>query len=487
MNENWEVVIGLEVHCQLDTKSKIFASGEARFGGSPNTHIDPVTLGLPGALPVLNESVLEKAVMAGLALGCAITRFTKFDRKNYFYPDLPKGYQISQFDRPYATGGGVPFLQKSSGTEITIPLTRIHMEEDAGKLIHSNDPKVNQSYVDFNRAGTPLIEIVSEPDLRSSEDAYAYLVALKSILRYVRVSDCNMEEGSLRCDANVSVRPKGESKFRTRVEIKNLNSFKAVKDAIDYEVEWQIDQYNQNKTFVQMTKLWDANAKVTVPMRTKEMSHDYRYFPDPDLPAFEITPKFISAIQDKLPELPSKRKERYKTALGLPEYDAGVLTSEREIAEYYEEVVNICKDPKKASNWVKDEILGIVNKENVEITAFPIEPKRMGELISLINAGEISGKIAKTIFEEMLNSKDSPAKIVEAKGLKVVRDDKAIEEIVDRVMSSMPDAIASWKQGKDRALGSLVGSVMKETKGKADPALVNKLLLEKLGPLGSKS
>lgn len=483
---DYEVIIGLEVHVQLNTKTKIFSTATAEFGGSPNTHIATVCAALPGSLPVLNEEVLEKSIIAGLALGCRIANFTKFDRKNYFYPDLPKGYQISQFDKPYATGGGVNIKLKD-GTEKYVNLTRIHMEEDAGKLIHSHDASINRSYVDLNRAGTPLIEIVSEPEMRSSEEAYAYLTNLKSILRYVRVSDCNMEEGSLRCDANVSIRPRGEEGFRTRVEIKNLNSFKAVKQAIDYEVEWQKDMYSRGETFRQMTKLWDATLLKTVPMRTKEESHDYRYFPEPDLPAFEIPANRIEAIRSALPELPQAKKIRFMETLNLPEYDAEVLTSEREVSEYFEKALSIAQDAKKTSNWVKDEVLGIVNKENINISEFSVGAERIGELISLINKGEISGKIAKTVFEDMLTSPDSPSKIVEAKGLKVVRDDKELEIIVDRVLDNNQDSVNSWKSGKDRALGALVGAVMKETKGKADPKLVNELLLGKLGPCPGKS
>lgn len=479
--KDYEVIIGLEVHVQLNTNSKIFSTATAEFGGSPNTHISTVCTALPGSLPVLNEAVLEKSIKAALALGCKVANFTKFDRKNYFYPDLPKGYQISQYDKPYATGGGV-HIRLKDGTEKFIRLIRIHMEEDAGKLMHSLDPNVHKSYVDLNRAGTPLIEIVSEPDMRSSDEAYAYLTNLKSILRYVQVSDCNMEEGSLRCDANVSVRLKGESGYRTRVEIKNLNSFKAVKQAIDYEVDWQIDMYERGQSFHQMTKLWDATQMKTLPMRTKEESHDYRYFPEPDLPAFEIPQPFIEKIRLELPELPHAKKERFVRELGLPEYDAEVLTSEREISEYFEKVLQVCGDAKKSSNWVKDEILGIVNKESSTIDQFSIEPERIGELIQLINKGDISGKIAKTIFEEMLISKDRPSQIMEAKGLKVVRDDKAIEAIVDKVLETNPDSVQSWKNGKDKALAALVGAVMKETKGKADPKLVNELLLAKLGP-----
>lgn len=483
---DYEVIIGLEVHVQLNTESKIFSSATNEFGGTPNTHVTPLCFALPGTLPVLNEKVVEKAVRAGLALGCQIANFTKFDRKNYFYPDLPKGYQISQYDKPYATKGGLWISWKGSPEDKFIPLTRIHMEEDAGKLIHSHDTSQNKSYVDLNRAGTPLIEIVSEPDIRSSDEAYAYLNELKTLLRYVQVSDCNMEEGSLRCDANVSIRPRGESQFKTRVEIKNLNSFKAVKQAIDYEVEWQKDQYSQGKSFSQMTKLWDATLLKTIPMRSKEMSHDYRYFPEPDLPAIELTDSYVDDIRRHLPELPRAKKERYTKELGLPEYDAQVLTGEREIAEYFEEALKISGDAKRTSNWVKDEVLGIVNKENISIRDFQVGPDRIGQLVLLLRNESISGKIAKTVFEKMLNSPLTPEEIVLNEGLNVVKDDKALEEIVDRVLLGQSESIEAWKNGRDRALGAIVGAVMKETKGKADPKLANEWILAKIGPLGEK-
>lgn len=482
----YEVIIGLEVHAQLNTETKIFSKSPTKFGASPNTQVATVCYALPGTLPVLNEAALEKAVQAGLALGSEIALFTKFDRKNYFYPDLPKGYQISQFDKPICVGGKISFYEKGKDSPTVINLTRIHLEEDAGKLIHSADPSIQASYVDLNRAGTPLIEIVSEPEMRSSDQAYLYLNTLKNILRYINVSDCNMEEGSLRCDANVSVRLKGEKEFRTRVEIKNLNSFKAVKSAIEYETEWQIDQYSRGLTFVQQTKLWDASLMKTVQMRTKEMAHDYRYFPDPDLPPVRIEKEYIENLRKGLPELPQAKKDRFESQLGLPKYDAEVLSSEREIADYFEKALSVSGDAKKTSNWVKDEILGIVNRENISITEFVIDPERIGELILLINKGEISGKIAKTVFEAMLEEKKSPSQIVREKGLTVVRDDKELDKIADKVIMDNPDAVDGWKKGRDRVLGSLVGAVMKETKGKADPKLVNELLLKKLGPLGEK-
>jgi aspartyl-tRNA(Asn)/glutamyl-tRNA(Gln) amidotransferase subunit B len=480
----YEVIIGLEVHAQLNTVTKIFADSPTQFGASPNTQVSTVCYGLPGTLPVLNELALKKAIQAGLALECKINLFTKFDRKNYFYPDLPKGYQISQYDKPICEGGRVSF--EIDGKQKIIELTRIHLEEDAGKLIHSNDPSLPYSYVDLNRAGTPLIEIVSEPQIRSSEEAYLYLNSLKNILRYVEVSDCNMEEGSLRCDANVSIRPKGEQGFRTRIEIKNLNSFKAVRSAIDYEIEWQKDQYSRGLSFNQMTKLWDATLLKTIPMRSKEMAHDYRYFPDPDLPPIVLKQVYIDSIYKELPELPEAKRQRFMDDLKLPKYDAEVLASEKEIANYFEATYQVSKDAKKSSNWVKDEILGYINKENITIQEFPVSAARIGEMILLINSGEITGKIAKTIYEEMLTSPKTPIEIVKEKGLGVVRDDKQLETIIDKALSENPDAIDGWQKGRDRVLGALVGAVMKETKGKADPKLVNELLLKKLGPLGEK-
>ncbi|EKP13428.1 MULTISPECIES: Asp-tRNA(Asn)/Glu-tRNA(Gln) amidotransferase subunit GatB [Leptospira] len=482
----FETIIGLEVHAQLNTESKIFSTSATKFGSPPNSQTNPVCLGLPGALPVLNESALEKAIMAGIAFGCDISLFTKFDRKNYFYPDLPKGYQISQFDKPICTGGGVTFTIKGEESSRYVRLTRIHMEEDAGKLIHSADPNIPQSYVDLNRAGTPLIEIVSEPDMRSSDEAYYYLNSLKSILKYIRVSDCNMEEGSLRCDANVSIRPKGSDKFGTRVEIKNLNSFKAVKAAIDYEVEWQTEMALEGKTFQQQTKLWDSIANKTVTMRTKEMSHDYRYFPDPDLPVIILQKETVESVRSKLPELPNERKNRFVEKLGLPKYDAEVLTAEREIADYFEDALKVSGDAKKTSNWVKDEVLGVVNKESITISEFSVSAQRIGGLVKLIADGKISGKIAKTVFEELLISDKDAETIVTEKNLIVVRDDKEIERIVNEAIANNQDAVAKYKSGKDRALGAIVGYVMKVSKGKADPELVNQMLLDKLGPLPPK-
>jgi aspartyl-tRNA(Asn)/glutamyl-tRNA(Gln) amidotransferase subunit B len=484
--QSYEPVIGLEVHAQLNTKSKVFSTAPTVFGSSPNSQVSTVCYALPGALPVLNEDALTKAISAGLAFGCKISLLTKFDRKNYFYPDLPKGYQISQFDKPICVGGSVHFTVKETGQEHIVNLTRIHLEEDAGKLMHSEDRSVHASYIDLNRAGTPLIEIVSEPEMRSSDEAYHYLVSLKNVLSYIRVSDCNMEEGSLRCDANVSIRPKGSTEFLTRVEIKNLNSFKAVKAAIDYEIEWQKDMYSRGQTFHQQTKLWDSNSLKTVSMRSKEMAHDYRYFPDPDLPVIILEQSLVDKLQSELPELPDQRKKRFISQFGLPEYDAEVLTSEREIADYFEEALRVSGDAKKTSNWVKDEVLGIINREGISISQFSVDAQKIGELVRLIVSGEISGKIAKTVFEDMVETQEAPGAIVEKKGLKVVRDNKEIEAIVDKALSENPDSVVAWNKGKDKALGSLVGAVMKYSKGKADPKLVNELLLKKLGPLPPK-
>ncbi|MCB1166429.1 MAG: Asp-tRNA(Asn)/Glu-tRNA(Gln) amidotransferase subunit GatB, partial [Leptospiraceae bacterium] len=396
---HYEPVIGLEVHCQLKTKTKIFSSDPYLYGAPANTQAGPVTLGLPGALPVLNEAVMEMALTAALALDCEITRHTRFDRKHYFYPDLPKGYQISQYDRPYATGGHITFRKKDADKDTRIRIHRIHMEEDAGKLLHGQGGGDAVSFVDLNRAGVPLLEIVSEPDLRSSEDAYYYLQTLRSILRAVNVTDGNMEMGSLRCDANVSVRKGPDAPFGTRVEIKNLNSFKAVRAAIDYQIEEQIALLEGGKKIIQSTVLWDADRRETRLMRTKENAEDYRYFPDPDLPEFVIEESLIQKVRDEMPELPDEKRARYMKEYGLPQYDADVLTREKEVSVYFESVVSITQDAKKSSNWVKDEVLGIVNKQDVSIDAFFVTPERLGKIIQYLNDGKVTQRIAKQVFE----------------------------------------------------------------------------------------
>lgn len=473
--------IGLEVHVQLNTNTKIFCSCETSFGDSPNSHTCPVCLGLPGALPVFNETVLRKAMSAALAVKAQVHHRFKFDRKNYFYPDLPKAYQISQFDMPYCTGGFIE-IEKPDKTTKKIHLTRIHMEEDAGKLMHSEDPMVPESYVDLNRAGTPLIEIVSEPEIDSSEEAYLYLNKLKNIMEYIDVSDCNMEQGSLRCDANVSVRPEGQKEFGTRAEIKNLNSFKAVRAAIDYEIERQIDILESGGSIAQETRLWNATLNQTFSMRGKEEAHDYRYFPEPDLPPFEISDAQIQKVREELPELADQKKARFIKEYGLPEYDAGVLTANRAVSEYFEEAVALKAPPKKISNWIMVEMLAVTGERDCSLSdLFPA--KHLAELVNEIESGHISGKIGKKVFQEMIESDKSPSAIIEEQGLAQITDTSAIEAFVDEVIRENPESVESVKQGKDRVLGFLVGQVMKKSKGKANPPMVNQLLKEKIDAL----
>lgn len=470
--------IGLEVHVQLNTKTKVFCSCATSFGDPPNSHTCPVCLGLPGALPVFNEAVLEKAVQAGLAIEAEIHPQSRFDRKNYFYPDLPKAYQISQFEFPYCTSGAIE-IELAEGAKKTIGVTRIHMEEDAGKLMHSEDAAIQESYVDLNRSGTPLIEIVSEPEIDTPDEAVAYLDKLKSIMQYIDVSDCNMEQGSLRVDANVSIRPLATDKLGTRAEIKNLNSFKAVKAAIEYEIDRQSDLLDAGETIVQETRLWNATTNRTESMRSKEEAHDYRYFPEPDLVIVKLTEERIQEIKSELPELAHQKKTRFMQDFGLPEYDAGVLTASRKNAEYFEAVIAHKAPPKKASNWVMSEMMAITGERLCELEdLFPAD--HLAELIGEIESGAISGKIAKTVFQDMLEGGKRPKEIIQEKGLVQIVDTGAIEKLVDEALAENPESVESILNGKDRALGFLVGQVMKKSKGKANPPLVNKLLLEKI-------
>lgn len=478
----YEPVIGLEVHCQLKTRSKIFSSDPYEYGAPANTQAGPVTLGLPGVLPVLNEEVLRLAIMTGLALECKIHNITKFDRKHYFYPDLPKGYQISQYDMPYATDGRIIFRKKDDAENTTIRVHRIHMEEDAGKLLHSFSGGAAQSFVDLNRAGVPLLEIVSEPDLRSSEDAYYYLQSLRSILRNIEVTDGNMEEGSLRCDANVSVRRGPDAPFGTRVEIKNLNSFKAVRAAIDYEIARQISVIESGGKIVQATALWDADRRETRIMRLKEDADDYRYFPDPDLPPFYISDETIEEIQVAMPELPAAKRARYAAEFGLPEYDADVLSREREIATYFEQVSAISGDPKKSSNWVKDEVLGVLNKNDWQLETFQVTAERLGRMIALLNAGKITGRIAKQIFEHMYTEDLDPEAVIEKYNYKPV-EASDLPALIDQVFKDNPDPVQKILAGNDRVKGFLVGQVMKASRGQAPADQVNQLIDEKLAAL----
>lgn len=479
---SYEPVIGLEVHCQLKTNTKIFSTDPYTFGQPANTLAGPVTLGLPGALPVLNEEVLRMAVTAGLALNCSITRITKFDRKHYYYPDLPKGYQISQYDRPYATNGIVQFKKKDAADVTKVRIHRIHMEEDAGKLLHSGSGAESVSFVDLNRAGVPLLEIVTEPDLRSSEDAWWFLQTLRAIIRATHISEANMEEGSLRCDANVSVRKGPDAPFGTRVEIKNLNSFKAVRAAIDYEIERQISVIESGGKIIQSTVLWDADKRETRLMRTKEDAEDYRYFPDPDLPVFEIKPDFVDKIRNNMPELPDQKRERYMTKMGLPEYDADVLARDRETAAYFEKVAELSGDAKKSSNWVKDEVLGIINKKDIALDQFPCTVERLAAVIKLLNAGKITQRIAKQVFEHVYEEDLDPEAVIEKYDYKPV-DTGALPQIIDEVIKAHPEQVQDILGGKDRVKGFLVGQIMKATRGQAVPDEVNRLLDEKLAAM----
>lgn len=476
----YESVIGLEVHAELKTKSKIFCNCTTEFGGDPNTHVCPVCLGLPGVLPVLNKQVVEFAIMAGLALNCQIASFSKFDRKNYYYPDLPKNYQISQYDLPIAEEGYLDI--EVNGEQKRIGIARVHMEEDAGKLVHQGDTIAQSQYslVDYNRTGVPLIEIVSEPDLRSPQEARAYLEKLKAILQYTGVSDCKMQEGSLRCDANVSVRPLGSKELGTKTELKNLNSFKALQKALEYEIQRQIEVLEDGGQVIQETRSWDEAKGVTVSLRSKEEAHDYRYFPEPDLVPLRIDRHWIERVRENLPELPDEKKVRFVKQYDLPSYDAEVITSSKTLADFFEQCLEHYENAKTISNWVMGELLRLLNANNLEIEDSPIKPKQLVELLMLMDKGTISGKIAKTVFEEMFTSGKPPQAIVEEKGLVQISDVGELARIVDKVVEANPQSVEDFRNGKEKAIGYLVGQVMKETKGKANPQLVNKLLRERL-------
>lgn len=476
----YETVIGLEVHAQLKTRSKIFCSCSTEFGKAPNENTCPVCLGMPGVLPVLNRKVVEFAMKACLATHCEIQPMNQFARKNYFYPDLPKGYQVSQFDRPIGLSGHLT-IQTADGPK-RIGLTRIHMEEDAGKSIHGEnlgDP--DKSYVDYNRTGVPLIEIVSEPELRSAEDAREYLVALKSVLQYADVSDCNMEEGSFRCDANVSLRPAGQKEFGTRVELKNINSFKFVQKAIEHEVERQTKILDQGDQVVQETRLYDANRGVTYSMRSKEEAHDYRYFPEPDLVPVVCDADWIESIRRELPEMPEEKRQRFVEQYAIPEYDAGVLTTSRALADYFEQCVELFNQPKLVSNWIMGELLRLLNQDDRDIGDCPVTPRKLAGMLKLIDAGTISGKIAKTVFEEMYRTGKEPAAIIEEQGLTQISDEGALGQIVDDIIAASPEQVQQFKDGRDKVLGYFIGQAMKASKGQANPGLLNKLFKEKLG------
>lgn len=475
----FESVIGLEIHVQLNTNTKIFCGCSTQFGSPANSQTCPVCLGLPGVLPVLNRDVLEKGIIAGLALNCEIPNYSKFDRKNYFYPDLPKAYQISQYDKPLCLNGYLDI--NVNGEEKRIGITRLHLEEDAGKLVHSVERSDPNSYVDLNRAGVALAEIVSEPDMRNGDEAYEYLQKVKNIMKYTNVSDVNMEEGSLRCDVNISIREKGETRLGERVEIKNLNSFKFVKAAIEYEFTRQVKLAESGKinSIVQETRLWNSELMKTYSMRSKENAHDYRYFPDPDLPPIILDDQYISELRANLPELPDKKKERFISQYGLPEYDASVLTSIRELADYYESVTGKRVDPKKASNWIMSELLGQIDDPE-KIDEFPVSSDSLASLLLLVENNTINGKIAKSVFREMIETGLGADEIVEKKGLRQVSDTGKIEKIIDLILQSNSQSVEDFHNGKSKALGFLVGQVMKESKGKANPQMVNEILTKKL-------
>ncbi len=478
---DYEAVIGLEIHCELKTKTKIFCGCPTTFGADQNTHVCPVCLGLPGVLPTVNKRVVEFAIKAGLATNCEINKYSKFDRKNYYYPDLPKNWQTSQYDLPIAIHGHVD-IDTPEGRK-TIRLTRIHMEEDAGKLVHSGNTIKDSasSDIDYNRTGVPLLEIVSEPDLRSAEEARAYMEKIKAIMEYIDVSNCRMEEGNLRADVNVSLRPVGSQELGTRTEMKNINSFKGLVDAINYEIERQTEVLDEGGFVRQETRTWDPAQGITLSMRSKENAHDYRYMPEPDLPPIVTSDETIEKYRAELPELPDARRARIEKDYGLSDYDAGILTSSRAMAEYFDTAVAAGADAKLAANWMMGDLAKNLNAEELDIQDSPVEPERLAGMIKLIEKGTISSKIAKKVFKEMWTSKDAPEKIVKDKGLVQITDTKAIEAIVDKVIADNPKPVADYQGGNKKAIGALVGQVMKASRGKANPQVVNKMLAEKLG------
>jgi len=474
----YEIVIGLEIHAELSTKSKIFCGCTTEFGGEPNTHCCPVCTSMPGTLPVMNEKVIEYAAKAGLAMNCSIANFSKMDRKNYFYPDLPKAYQISQFDLPICSNGFVEI--DSAGENKTIGITRIHMEEDAGKLLHDEWGK--SSLVDYNRCGVPLIEIVSEPDMRSPQEARDFAEKVRSILQYVDVSDCRMQEGSLRADVNLSVRPAGSEEFGTRTEMKNLNSFRSIFRAAEAEAKRQIRLIEEGGTVIQETRRWDDDAGKSHSMRTKEEAHDYRYFPEPDLVPIELSDERINNIKESLPEMPWERFERYTKDMGIPEYDAGLITASVRTADFFEQAVSAGADPKTASNWIMGDLMKLMKEIDTE--EIPFSGEDLAELIQLIKDGRISNNIGSKVIEKMFRTGRKAVTIVKEEGLEVVSDEGALEAIVDKVISANEKSVSDYLSGKKKAIGFLMGQIMKETRGKANPGVVNKILLKKLDSIG---
>lgn len=475
--KKYEVVIGLEVHAQLLTETKMFCRCSTKFGSEPNSQTCPVCIGMPGVLPVMNRKAVEYAILTGLATNCRIAPYSRFARKNYFYPDLPKNYQISQYELPLCENGFVEIVVDDEVKRIGI--TRIHMEEDAGKNIH--EERGDHSFVDLNRTGVPLMEIVSEPDLRSPGEASEYMKKLRAILRYLGVCDGNMEQGSLRCDANVSIRPVGQNEFGTRAELKNINSFKFVEKALEYEIKRQVSVIEDGGRIIQETRLWDSAAGVTRSMRSKEEAHDYRYFPEPDLPPILVSQEWIDEIKAKLPELPDEKRKRFIGQHGLPEYDAELLTSEKAIADWYERVVESGGQPKVVANWMMGDLMRLLNEENKSVDALLFGPAQMVGMLKLIDDGTISGKIAKTVFEEMYRTGKNAGDIVKEKGLVQISDTSEIEMAVDDVLAKSASEVERFKAGDEKLMGFFVGQVMKATKGKANPKMLNDLLKEKLG------
>ena len=473
---NWETVMGLEVHVELSTKTKIFCSCTTEFGGEPNTHCCPVCTGMPGTLPIANRAVVEYAMKAGIAFGCDITRYHKFDRKNYFYPDLPKAYQISQLYLPICQGGGVPI--EVNGQKKVIRIHEIHMEEDAGKLIH--DDFNDETKCDYNRCGVPLIEIVSEPDFRSAEEVQAYLETLKSTLEYLEVSDCKMQEGSMRADVNLSVRPIGSEEFGTRTEMKNMNSFKAISKAIAYEAKRQIEVIENGGKVTQETRRWDDNKDKSYAMRSKENAQDYRYFPEPDIPPIEIDDEWYNKVKDSQPELAAAKRERYVNDYALPEYDAQMITSQKALADFFEKTNEICNKPKEVSNWIMSDIMRLLNEDQIEAKDMKITPEALAKLIEMVGERRINRNKGKEILGVAFHKNIDVEQYVKDNNLEQVSDEGALKEVVEKIIEANPQSVADFKAGKTKAMGFIVGQTMRELKGKGDPAVVNKLIKEKL-------
>ncbi len=480
IRNKYEAVIGLEVHVQLLTKSKIFCSCSTRFGDPPNSNVCPVCLGLPGALPVLNREAVTMAMKAAMALNCGINPRSRFARKNYFYPDLPKGYQISQYDEPLSQDGWIEI--EVNGARKRVGITRVHLEEDAGKSLHEGFPDSDRnSYIDLNRSGVPLAEIVSEPDLRSPEEAYEYLTRLKTLMLYLEVSNCNMEEGSLRCDANVSIRRAGASPFGTKTEVKNLNSFRFLQKALEYEIERQIEIVENGGTISQETRLWDSREQRTYGMRSKEFAHDYRYFPEPDLLPVVITEEWKEEVRRSLPELPQSREGRFRSQYGLPKQDATLLAMSRPMANYFEEVASFSGEPKLAANWILNDLIFLLQENKKEFVEYPVPAKNLAELITLITKGTISGKIAKDLLAEMARTEKSAGEVMAEKGLEQINDSETIAGIVRGIMAANPKQVEQYRKGKTATFGWFVGQVMKATRGQANPQLVQEVLKKELG------